>query len=490
MASETFSKTDVPLKAVFVIIGGGIAGVSCAEQLFVEEPDASIILISSSPLVKAARNVHKISERLEEFSVTEESYSALEKQNPFCRVIEASAIEIDDGKHEVYLCNGQIVQYAKLCICSGAIPNVIAKENSFILGIRDTETVQEFQKKLSNSKKVLIVGNGGIATELVYGIENCEVVWVIKDKSIGATFFDAGAAQFFLPCLNEAKHEESVPCKRLNYELEGTSQQKSTIGSALGPDWSVNVNMKGKIQKERSIIVEYECEVKDIYSKAESNNKRLEKSCSEKVEESWPVYVELTNGSVHGCDFVISATGVIPNTSIFNNNKFLLAEDKGILIDDQMKTNFKDIFAAGDVCSASWPLAKHWFQMRLWTQARQMGAFAAKCMSCDLRGETALLDICFDLFTHITRFFGYKVVLLGLYNGQKLGKDYEIIVRSSERTEYVKIILQEGKMQGAVLIGETDLEETFENLILNQLDISVYGEDILNPDIDIEDYFD
>ena len=51
-------------------------------------------------------------------------------------------------------------------------------------------------------------------------------------------------------------------------------------------------------------------------------------------------------------------------------------------------------------------------------------------------------------------------------------------------------VMQDGKMQGAVLIGETDLEETFENLILNQLDLSSYGEDLLNPDIDIEDYFD
>ncbi|GBM18432.1 Pyridine nucleotide-disulfide oxidoreductase domain-containing protein 1, partial [Araneus ventricosus] len=78
----------------------------------------------------------------------------------------------------------------------------------------------------------------------------------------------------------------------------------------------------------------------------------------------------------------------------------------------------------------------------------------------------------------------------GLYNGQKLGTDYEIIVRSSERTEYVKVVMQDGRMQGAVLVGETDLEETFENLIHNGLDLSMYGEDILNPDIDIEDYFD
>ena len=45
-------------------------------------------------------------------------------------------------------------------------------------------------------------------------------------------------------------------------------------------------------------------------------------------------------------------------------------------------------------------------------------------------------------------------------------------------------------MQGAILIGETDLEGTFANLILDQLDPSSYGEELLNPDIDIEDYFD
>ena len=45
-------------------------------------------------------------------------------------------------------------------------------------------------------------------------------------------------------------------------------------------------------------------------------------------------------------------------------------------------------------------------------------------------------------------------------------------------------------MCGALLIGETDLEETFENLILNQIDVSSLGENLINPDIDIEDYFD
>ena len=93
--------------------------------------------------------------------------------------------------------------------------------------------------------------------------------------------------------------------------------------------------------------------------------------------------------------------------------------------------------------------------------------------------------------------------------------------------EYIKAILQNGRMVGAILIGETDLEvrtvllhcasnysltpifmhlhvrpiykllskclsmqETFENLILNQMDLSRFGESLLDPDVDIEDYFD
>ena len=57
-------------------------------------------------------------------------------------------------------------------------------------------------------------------------------------------------------------------------------------------------------------------------------------------------------------------------------------------------------------------------------------------------------------------------------------------------SEYVKTVMQNGRMQGALLIGETDLDETFENLILNQMDLSAFGEDLLDPNIDIDDFFD
>lgn len=123
----------------------------------------------------------------------------------------------------------------------------------------------------------------------------------------------------------------------------------------------------------------------------------------------------------------------------------------------------------------------------------QTGSYAAYCVASNYKLELdPLFHFNFDVFAHVTKFFGYKVVLLGLFNGQKLDDKYEALYRVSGAEEYVKVLLQDGRMKGAVLIGQpaTDLAETFENLIFNQIDLSRYGADLLNPGVDVEDYFD
>lgn len=51
-------------------------------------------------------------------------------------------------------------------------------------------------------------------------------------------------------------------------------------------------------------------------------------------------------------------------------------------------------------------------------QARQMGLYAAQGLAGG--GDALGAGLTFELFSHVTRFAGLKVVLLGLYNGQKL----------------------------------------------------------------------
>lgn len=142
------------------------------------------------------------------------------------------------------------------------------------------------------------------------------------------------------------------------------------------------------IQQFRHVHVEYKCEVKEILKEAEfkargtpptpfpgSRGSRHEKVGSDSTshEEVWPVYVALTNGHVFGCDLVVSATGVSPNAGGVAveggaGEGLTLAEDGGVVVDQEMRTNLRDVYAAGDVCSTQW--GGH---SNLWFQVWQIG---------------------------------------------------------------------------------------------------------------------
>ncbi|XP_021407730.2 pyridine nucleotide-disulfide oxidoreductase domain-containing protein 1 isoform X2 [Lonchura striata] len=445
----------------FAVVGGGIAGVTCAEKLAAEFPSEDIFLVTASPVIKAVTNFKQVSKTLEEFDVEEQPSSLLEKRYPNIRVIQSGVKQLKSDEHA-------------------------------------------FQKNLAHAERIVVVGNGGIALELVYEIQGCEVIWAIKDKAIGNTFFDAGAAEFLLPKLTAEGQETPIECKRTKYTVEGSEEKgrptgaSDKLGSALGPDWHEGLHLKGTKEFSHKVHIEILCEVKKIHLQQEFIQLQWTSLTFPKGEKNveadevlWPVYVELTNGKIYGCNFIVSATGVVPNVEPFlDGNNFAVGEDGGLKVDKHMHTSLPDVFAAGDICTAAWEPSPVWHQMRLWTQARQMGWYAAKCMAADALGESIEMDFSFELFAHITKFFNYKVVVLGRYNAQGLGSDHELILRCTKGHEYVKVVMQNGRMMGAVLIGETDLEETFENLILNQMDLSAYGEDLLNTDIDIEDYFD
>ncbi|KNE69223.1 hypothetical protein AMAG_13613 [Allomyces macrogynus ATCC 38327] len=282
----------------------------------------------------------------------------------------------------------------------------------------------------------------------------------------------------------------------------------------------------------------------------------------------WPLYVQLSNRHLYGVDLLISATGVVPNSELAAEigldvaaapaarttritptaldaaraaTAALTPARGGIAVDKGMRTSDPNIYAAGDCAACVWAdRAAHWFQMRLWSQARSMGLQAARSMVRDVaaaqlvaaetaeepaRGPAATdavvappvpdalapaprrappagdmhlpdgrvlpapLDVHFDLFAHVSRFFGFKVVLLGRFNAQGLAPGtYDVMVRSSHAGEYVKVVKDRAtkQLQGAMLIGETDLEELFENLILTRADVSFLDDAVLDPDVDLD----
>jgi len=280
--------------------------------------------------------------------------------------------------------------------------------------------------------------------------------------------------------------------------------------------------------------------------------------------EGYRVHLRLVDRTFIHCDSVICAIGVDPNVEFLGDGGDIDRSENGALaVGKMMETSAPNLWAAGDCCRVKEEEEKergvldhNWIQMQLWSQAKAQGTLAAQCMSSDSRESCDLFaGVLFDLFAHTTHFFGYKVVLLGRYNGQGLlkpgmetlvkelsvlepqgGKDdkiggggggdknqtvvststhchsgspgssrrsigesdpgrinkvnVEIWTRITPGVEYIKLIVHCGRIVGALLVGDTDLEEMLENLILNKLDVSRLGIDLLDPDVDIEDYFD
>ena len=66
-----------------------------------------------------------------------------------------------DGTHDE-------LQYDRLCVATGARPRQLACAAAHaVLQLRDTDDVRALATRLNTARRVLLVGNGGIALELV-----------------------------------------------------------------------------------------------------------------------------------------------------------------------------------------------------------------------------------------------------------------------------------------------------------------------------------
>lgn len=65
-----------------------------------------------------------------------------------------------------------------------------------------------------------------------------------------------------------------------------------------------------------------------------------------------------------------------------------------------------------------------------------------------------------------------------------------IVVSDLGDDESAPLAFRRQRVVGALLVGDTGLEETVEHLILDRADVSRFGPALLDPDADLEGYFD
>lgn len=82
----------------------------------------------------------------------------------------------------------------------------------------------------------------------------------------------------------------------------------------------------------------------------------------------WPVYVRLTNGKVYGADLVISAIGVLPNTSWMEPGVALDPETSGIVVNRCWPAGFPAFAGPGP---SAWVQRVHVWQSELPHESRR-----------------------------------------------------------------------------------------------------------------------
>ena len=173
--------------------------------------------------------------------------------------------------------------------------------------------------------------------------------------------------------------------------------------------------------------------------------------------------VELADGRVIPADLLVCAVGVRPNTALAREAG--LACNRGILVDDQMRTDDPDVFAIGECAEhrgVAYGLVEPAYEH-------------AKTVARTLAGERDAAYAGSILATNL------KVSGVSLFSaGDFLGEGREVLVyEDAAQQVYKKIVLDDDKVAGAVLYGDTADGLWYLDLIKSGASVDAMRDDLI-----------
>lgn len=167
------------------------------------------------------------------------------------------------------------------------------------------------------------------------------------------------------------------------------------------------------------------------------------------------VSVTLSSGTELAADLVVVAVGIAPTTHLAATAKCQV--ERGVVVDDCLATSVADIYAAGD-------MAQH--------QGRVYGIWPAAMAQGEAAGVNAAGGSA--PFTGIVPFNPLKVVETRVYSvgatGAERPTDRELVLETPQA--YKKLTLRDGRLIGAVLVGDDRESEALAAAIVQGLDLS------------------
>ena len=268
----------------YVIIGGSIAGVSCAEGIRSADPEGEITLVTAEALSNYGRPL--ISYYLE--GKTDEEHMSWRgadfyEKNRVSVLHGVMAERLDPKARTVKLSDGETLGYDALCLCTGSAPICPKFEGldtvpqwQFFTTLADAKALEQ---TVTQQTRVLIIGAGFIGLKCAEGL---------RERAGSITVCDlAGHA------------------------------------------------MSGSLDADSASILERHLEQNGLQLLLDNTVTRFEGGRA-----------YMRNGATVDFDVLVIAVGVRPETALFTSAGGTTGH--GIPVDDHMKTLLPDIWAAGD----------------------------------------------------------------------------------------------------------------------------------------------
>ena len=407
----------------YVIIGNSAAAIGGVEGIRRVDPEGEITLISREPYPAYSRPLisYFLSGQVDARHMGYRPSSFYRDYRVTTR-LGKEAETVDTEKSEVVLTDGERITYDRLLIAVGGVPFVPPIKGVKTRGVTTFTTyddAKELKKQVRTLKKVVILGGGLIGIKAMEGLQAHGVRITI--------------VELMDRILGLVLDKTASDILEKELQREGIQLEKGTTLREIVPD------AEGKVAG-----------------------------------------VVLKDGRSLEADHVIIAIGVRPNLKVVEGTS--IATNRGILVDEAMRTNVSNVFAAGDVAEADDLLHGEKRVIPILPNAYRQGRIAGLSMA---GREAVYLG---GLVMNSVEVGGIPAISAGIMNPPE-GEGFEV-KRFIDRKKniYRKMVLKGDRLVGFILIGAIDRAGIYTGLIRERIDIRPFKSRLIEMDFGMIDF--
>lgn len=394
-------------KQKLVLIGNGLAGMRCIEELLDMAPDRYQITVIGA---EACGNYNRVLlspvlSGQKQFAEIMLHSAAWYRQHHIRFIAADPAIKIDRGRKQVQTQSGQLVDYDRMILATGStafMPQIEGHDLAGVMCFRNIQDVEQMLDYSQHKKNAVVIGGGLLGLEAAYGLQ-----------------------------------QRGMQVTLLHLSDRLMDRQLDQQASAL----------LAQAMRQKGISILTEADTQACVGRAGQ------------VEQ-----VLLKDGRRLDADLVVFAVGIRPNIALAQQAG--LHCERGVLVNDTLQSFDPSIYAVGECIQhrdQTFGLVEP-----LWQQALVCASHLAERGSLSFKASTVPTQL---------KVSGIDVFSAGQFEPSQAHDN--IILNDEKRQVYKRIILQEDKVIGAVLFGDTEDAAWYTELIAAQTPIGAIRHKLL-----------